>query len=171
MITWSWSHWKYPELKQVSLPKITTVYKMNMLQQLLSLQTITSCTVHWQLATLTWNWWNKLALLFQTIIEDKGRTRSSWSPCRPWCALCCYGWEITGFSSLMDGYMRLDQSGIGPPPVHVLEQPVGKWSNLTCAGHKWLFSSILKVQGKLCVNMMLSKDFHTFIRPWWSPIS
>ncbi|KAJ7348792.1 hypothetical protein OS493_039013 [Desmophyllum pertusum] len=32
---------------------------------------------------------------------------------------------ITGFSSLMDGYMRLDDSGIGPPPLHVLEQPVG----------------------------------------------
>lgn len=32
---------------------------------------------------------------------------------------------ITGFSSLMDGYMRLDDSGIGPPPLHMLEQPVG----------------------------------------------
>lgn len=35
---------------------------------------------------------------------------------------------ITGFSSLMDGYMRLDDSGIGPPPLHVLEQPIGKCS-------------------------------------------
>ena len=25
----------------------------------------------------------------------------------------------------MDGYMRLDDSGIGPPPLHMLEQPVG----------------------------------------------
>ena len=33
---------------------------------------------------------------------------------------------ITGFSSLMDGYMRLDDSGIGPPPLHMLEQPVGR---------------------------------------------
>lgn len=33
---------------------------------------------------------------------------------------------ITGFSSLMDGYMRLDDSGIGPPPLHVLEQPIGR---------------------------------------------
>lgn len=33
---------------------------------------------------------------------------------------------ITGFSSLMDGYMRLDDSGIGPPPLHMLEQPIGK---------------------------------------------
>lgn len=32
---------------------------------------------------------------------------------------------ITGFSSLMDGYMRLDDSGIGPPPMHMLEQPIG----------------------------------------------
>ncbi|XP_068670617.1 protein FAM221A-like [Montipora foliosa] len=32
---------------------------------------------------------------------------------------------ITGFSSLMDGYMRLDDSGIGPPPMHILEQPTG----------------------------------------------
>ena len=32
---------------------------------------------------------------------------------------------ITGFSSLMDGYMRLDDSGIGPPPMHKLGQPIG----------------------------------------------
>lgn len=32
---------------------------------------------------------------------------------------------ITGFSSLMDGYMRLDDSGIGPPPLDMLEQPIG----------------------------------------------
>ena len=35
---------------------------------------------------------------------------------------------ITGFSSLMDGYMRLDDSGIGPPPLHMLEQPISKSS-------------------------------------------
>lgn len=33
---------------------------------------------------------------------------------------------ITGFSSLMDGYMRLDDSGIGPPALHILEQPIGR---------------------------------------------
>ena len=33
---------------------------------------------------------------------------------------------LTGFSSLADGYMRLDNSGVGPPPQHVLQQPVGK---------------------------------------------
>ena len=32
---------------------------------------------------------------------------------------------ITGFSSLMDGYLRLDDSGIGPLPHHALERPIG----------------------------------------------
>ncbi|XP_077973218.1 protein FAM221A-like isoform X2 [Styela clava] len=30
---------------------------------------------------------------------------------------------ITGFSSLIDGYMRLDDSGVGAPPLEWLEQP------------------------------------------------
>ena len=33
---------------------------------------------------------------------------------------------LTGFSSLADGYMRLDTSGIGPPPAEVLDRPIGK---------------------------------------------
>jgi len=33
---------------------------------------------------------------------------------------------LTGFSSLSDGYMRLDNSGVGAPPQHVLDQSVGK---------------------------------------------
>lgn len=30
---------------------------------------------------------------------------------------------LTGFSSLIDGYMRLDPSGIGAPSTSALEQP------------------------------------------------
>ena len=30
---------------------------------------------------------------------------------------------LTGFSSLADGYMRLDDSGVGPPPMEILQQP------------------------------------------------
>ena len=98
---------------------------MNTLQQLLSLQTITLCTVYWQLATLTWNRWNKLASLFQTIIETKEERTARGHPVGHDVPYAAMG-GITGFSSLMDGYMRLDESGIGPPPLHVLEQPVGK---------------------------------------------
>ena len=32
---------------------------------------------------------------------------------------------LTGFSSLADGYMRLDSSGIGIPSKKFLEQPTG----------------------------------------------
>ena len=32
---------------------------------------------------------------------------------------------ITGFSSLADGYMRLDDSGVGSLPKEVLEKPIG----------------------------------------------
>jgi len=34
---------------------------------------------------------------------------------------------ITGFSSLMEGYMRLDDSGIGAPSKEFLEQPIGTY--------------------------------------------
>ena len=33
---------------------------------------------------------------------------------------------VTGFSSLMEGYLRLDDSGIGPPSLEELERPVGE---------------------------------------------
>ena len=33
---------------------------------------------------------------------------------------------LTGFSSLADGYMRLDDSGIGVPSREFLEKPTGK---------------------------------------------
>ena len=33
---------------------------------------------------------------------------------------------ITGFSSLAEGYMRLDDSGIGAPSKEFLEKPIGK---------------------------------------------
>lgn len=34
---------------------------------------------------------------------------------------------LTGFSSLADGYLRMDASGIGPPPAEVLNQPIGEF--------------------------------------------
>ena len=33
---------------------------------------------------------------------------------------------LTGFSSLMDGYLRLDDSGVGAPSKEWLEQPSGR---------------------------------------------
>ena len=36
---------------------------------------------------------------------------------------------LTGFSSLADGYMRLDNSGIGPPSREFLEKPIGGYIN------------------------------------------
>ena len=33
---------------------------------------------------------------------------------------------ITGFSSLAEGYMRLDDSGTGAPSKEFLEKPIGK---------------------------------------------
>ena len=97
---------------------------MYMLQRLLTPQTITShALVYWQLANLTLD----LALsIFQTIIETKEERIARGHPVGHDVPYAAMG-GITGFSSLMDGYMRLDDSGIGPPPLHMLEQPVGKW--------------------------------------------
>ena len=36
---------------------------------------------------------------------------------------------LSGFSSLADGYMRLDDSGIGPPSREFLEKPIGGYTN------------------------------------------
>ena len=64
--------------------------------------------------------------IFQTIIETKEERIARGHPVGHDVPYAAMG-GITGFSSLMDGYMRLDDSGIGPPPLHMLEQPVGKW--------------------------------------------
>lgn len=64
--------------------------------------------------------------LLQTIIETKEERISRGHPVGQDVPYAAMG-GITGFSSLMDGYMRLDDSGIGPPPLHMLEQPVGWW--------------------------------------------
>ena len=34
---------------------------------------------------------------------------------------------VTGFSSLMDGYMRLNDSGAGCLSLEELERPIGEW--------------------------------------------
>ena len=80
--------------------------------------------------------------LFQTVIETKEERTARGHPVGHDVPYAAMG-GITGFSSLMDGYMRLDDSGIGPPPLHVLEQPVGKSSNLLLEdiyviAHIWL---------------------------------
>ena len=62
--------------------------------------------------------------LLQTIIETKEERITRGHPVGQDVPYAAMG-GITGFSSLMDGYMRLDDSGIGPPPFHLLEQPVG----------------------------------------------
>lgn len=60
----------------------------------------------------------------KTIVETKEERISRGHPTGHDVPYAAMG-GITGFSSLMDGYMRLDDSGIGPPPLHMLEQPVG----------------------------------------------
>ncbi|KAL9966029.1 hypothetical protein ACROYT_G024037 [Oculina patagonica] len=60
----------------------------------------------------------------KTIVETKEERISRGHPVGQDVPYAAMG-GITGFSSLMDGYMRLDDSGIGPPPLHMLEQPVG----------------------------------------------
>lgn len=70
--------------------------------------------------------------LLQTIIETKEERISRGHPVGQDVPYAAMG-GITGFSSLMDGYMRLDDSGIGPPPIHILEQPVGRY---------WVIASI-----------------------------
>ena len=64
---------------------------------------------------------------FKTIVETKEERLAQGHPVGQDVPYAAMG-GITGFSSLMDGYMRLDDSGIGPPPLHVLEQPIGKHS-------------------------------------------
>ena len=64
---------------------------------------------------------------FKTIVETKEERLARGHPVGQDVPYAAMG-GITGFSSLMDGYMRLDDSGIGPPPRHVLEQPIGKHS-------------------------------------------
>jgi hypothetical protein len=56
---------------------------------------------------------------------------------------------ITGFSSLMDGYMRLDDSGIGPPPKEFLQQPIGTIS-ISFVVH--YFSMVRREQLSLLLN-------------------
>jgi len=60
----------------------------------------------------------------KTIVETKEQRLSRGHPVGQDVPYAAMG-GITGFSSLMDGYMRLDDSGIGPPPMHMLEQPIG----------------------------------------------
>ena len=45
---------------------------------------------------------------------------------------------LTGFSSLADGYMRLDDSGIGPPSDEVLKKPISKWRNYFITNHQFM---------------------------------
>lgn len=47
---------------------------------------------------------------------------------------------LTGFSSLMDGYMRLDPSGIGAPPKEFLEQPI------TSSDHPFLRANVESIK-------------------------
>lgn len=47
---------------------------------------------------------------------------------------------LTGFSSLMDGYMRLDPSGIGAPSQEFLEQPI------TASDHPFLRANVTSIK-------------------------
>ncbi|XP_013388341.1 protein FAM221A [Lingula anatina] len=47
---------------------------------------------------------------------------------------------LTGFSSLMDGYMRLDPSGAGAPPIEFLDQPI------TSADHPFLKANVQSIK-------------------------
>ena len=60
----------------------------------------------------------------QTIIETKSERQSRGHPVGQDVPYAAMG-GLTGFSSLIDGYMRLDDSGIGSPSKEVLEKPIG----------------------------------------------
>ena len=47
---------------------------------------------------------------------------------------------LTGFSSLMEGYMRLDPSGIGAPSKEFLEQPI------TSSDHPFLRANVQSIK-------------------------
>ncbi|XP_033740780.1 protein FAM221A-like [Pecten maximus] len=47
---------------------------------------------------------------------------------------------LTGFSSLMEGYMRLDPSGAGAPPVEFLDQPI------TSSDHPFLRGNVQSIK-------------------------
>ncbi|KAL3831570.1 hypothetical protein ACJMK2_023309 [Sinanodonta woodiana] len=47
---------------------------------------------------------------------------------------------LTGFSSLMDGYLRLDPSGIGAPPEEYLNQPI------TSSDHPFLRANVQSIK-------------------------
>ncbi|EDO43591.1 predicted protein [Nematostella vectensis] len=60
----------------------------------------------------------------KTIVETKEERKSRGHPVGQDVPYAAMG-GITGFSSLMEGYMRLDDSGIGPPPLELLNQAPG----------------------------------------------
>lgn len=122
LMTWSWCHGKYPKLKQVPLPKVTTESVWTIINFMVSSWTPLPLLVYYVHACGSkWTHFNSychsrlsfymylyiLAVSYSDLelIEltgfvtfsdnrwDKGRTYSSWSPCRSWCALCCYGWN------------------------------------------------------------------------------
>ena len=61
----------------------------------------------------------------QTIIETKSERERRGHPTGHDVPYAAMG-GITGFSSLAEGYMRLDDSGIGAPSKEFLEKPIGK---------------------------------------------
>ncbi|XP_031574050.1 protein FAM221A-like [Actinia tenebrosa] len=70
----------------------------------------------------------------QMIIETKEERQARGHPVGEDVPYAAMG-GITGFSSLMEGYMRLDDSGIGPPPKEFLEQPIGPHDHAFLKAH------------------------------------
>lgn len=63
-------------------------------------------------------------IYFQTVIETKSERQSRGHPVGRDVPYAAMG-GLTGFSSLIDGYTRLDDSGSGAPPKELLEKPIG----------------------------------------------
>ncbi len=63
-------------------------------------------------------------MCLQTITETKSEREARGHPVGHDVPYAAMG-GITGFSSLAEGYMRLDDSGIGAPSREFLEKPIG----------------------------------------------
>ncbi|KAK3716941.1 hypothetical protein QZH41_014633 [Actinostola sp. cb2023] len=70
----------------------------------------------------------------KTIVETKEERAARGHPIGQDVPYAAMG-GITGFSSLMEGYMRLDDSGIGAPPLEFLQQPIGPHDHAFLKAH------------------------------------
>ena len=85
-------------------------------------------------------------IFLQTIVETKSEREARGHPVGRDVPYAAMG-GLTGFSSLAEGYMRLDDSGIGAPSREILENPIGL--------------SLVLIETKLNIINFTATLFHT----------